>query len=92
MYGFVLDKYMRVVQIEAIGMNDGKVKTQKGVKFGDSFATVIRKYQTPDGYDIAGDSITIRYLVRNKVAFRLQRLAPNKPHVVTGVVVAAGKV
>jgi hypothetical protein len=90
-YGFILDKYNRVVQVEAIGLNDPKVRTSKGIKFGSTFADVMNKYQTPDGYEINGDSIVLRYLVRNKVAFRLSRLAEKKPHVVTGVVVAGGK-
>ncbi len=90
-YGFILDKFNRVVQIEAIGMTDGRVKTSKGVRFGSTFGDIIKKYQTPDGYEINGDNIVVRYLVRNKVAFRLSRLGANKPHTVTGIVVAGGK-
>jgi len=90
-YGFILDKFNRVVQVEAIGMNDGKVRTSKGIKFGSTFAEIQKKYQTPDGYEINGDNIVMRYLVRNKVAFRLSRLGDKKPHVVTGIVVAGGK-
>lgn len=90
-YGFILDKYNRVVQVEAIGMADSRVKTSKGIRFGSTFGDIIKKYQTPDGYEINGDSIVMRYLVRNKVAFRLSRLGEKKPHVVTGVVVAGGK-
>ncbi len=90
-YGFVLDKFNRVVQIEAIGMQDGKVKTRKGVGFGSSFGTLIKKYGTPDGYEINGDTIVVRFLQRNKVAFRLNRLGKDKTHQVTGIVVAGGK-
>jgi len=90
-YGFVLDKSNRVVQIEAIGMSNPKVKTAKGVSFGSTFAQLIKKYNAPDGYEISGDNIVVRFMVRNKVAFRLSRLGPNKPQVVTGIVVAAGK-
>jgi hypothetical protein len=90
-YGFVLDKSNRVVQIEAIGLSNPKVKTKKGITFGSTFAQLIRKYNAPDGYEISGDNVVVRFLVRNKVAFRLSRLGPNKPQVVTGIVVAAGK-
>ena len=90
-YGFILDKFNRVVQCEAIGMNDGKVRTSKGIKFGSTFKDVMNKYKAPDGYEISGDNIVMRYLVRNKVAFRLSRLGEKKPHVVTGIVVAGGK-
>lgn len=90
-YGFILDKFNRVVQVEAIGMNDGRVRTSKGIKFGSTFGDVMKKYATPDGYEINGDNIVMRYLVRNKVAFRLSRLGEKKPHVVTGIVVAGGK-
>lgn len=90
-YGFILDKYNRVVQVEAIGMSDSRVRTSKGIRFGSTFGEIMNKYQTPDGYEISGDNIVVRYLVRNKVAFRLSRLGPNKPHVVTGIVVAGGK-
>ena len=90
-YGFVLDKFNRVVQIEAIGMQDGKVKTRKGIGFGSSFGRLIKTYGTPDGYEINGDTIVVRFLQRNKVAFRLNRLGKDKTHQVTGIVVAGGK-
>lgn len=90
-YGFVLDKSNRVVQIEAIGLSNPKVKTKRGVGFGATFAQLIKKYSAPDGYEINGDNVVVRFLVKNKVAFRLSRLGPNKPQVVTGIVVAAGK-
>lgn len=89
-YAFVLDKFNRVVQIEAFGLWDGKVKTRRGAKFGSSFGTLINKYSAPDGYELNGDTIVMRYLNRDNVAFRLQRTDPKKGHVVTGIVVAAG--
>lgn len=92
-YGFIIDKSNRVVQIEAVGVYDGRVSTSKAVRFGSSFAQVVRKYGTPDagGYEIAGDSFLLRFLNRQKVAFRFSRLSAGKPHQVTGIVVAAGK-
>jgi hypothetical protein len=90
-YGFVIDKNGRVIEIEAIGITNPKVETRRGVSFGTGFAAIIRKYHDPDGYDIAGDNITLRYLVHDKVAFKLTRLGEKKPHQVTGIVVAAGK-
>jgi hypothetical protein len=91
-YSFVLDKFNRVVQIEAIGIDNPKVHTRRGISFGNSFASLIKTYGAPDGYDIASDSsLTVRYLVRSKVAFRLSRIATKKPPVVTGIVIAAAK-
>ncbi len=90
-YGFVMDNHMRVVQIEAIGLNDPRARTRRGIGFGATFAQIIKKYNAPDGYEIGGDNLMVRYLQRAKVAFRMNRLAPNKPHQVTGIVVAAGK-
>jgi len=90
-YGFILDNKMRVVQIEGIGMSDGRIKTSRGITLGSQFKQIIKTYGAPDGYEIAGDNIVMRYLVRQKVAFRLSRLDPKKPHQVTGIVVAAGK-
>ncbi len=92
-YGFILDKYSRVVQIEAVGLVNPKVRTTRGIGFGANFAQIVRAYKgnSPDGYEIGGNSIVVRYLSRFKVAYRLTRLGQNKPHVVTGVVVAAGK-
>lgn len=90
-YGFVLDKFNRVVQIEAIGIKNPAVKTRRGLGFGATFAQVLKTYKTPDGYDIAGDNITIKFLNRAKVAFKLSRLGDKKPQVVTGIVVAAAK-
>jgi hypothetical protein len=91
-YGFILDRGNRVVQIEAVGLFNRKVRTRKGVGFGSTFADLIKRYRTPDGYEISGEQIVVRFLSRDKVAFRLSRLGPDKPHVVTAVVVAAGKV
>ncbi len=90
-FAFILNKFMQVIQIEAIGTNDNRVNTNRGVRYGSSFADIIKRYGAPDGYEINGDSLVVRYLVNNKVAFRLNRLVTDKPHVVTAVVVAAGK-
>lgn len=90
-YGFILDKFNRVVQIEALGVNDGKVRTKRGIKFGSNFSDIIKKYNAPDGYEINGNQIVVRYLVLDRVAFRLSKLTPDGKHCVTGVVVAAGK-
>lgn len=90
-YGFVLDRFNKVVQIEAIGLSDPKARTKKGVTFGDTFQKLMTAYGTPDGYEIAGDTIVVRFLDKNRVAFRLSRLKPNQKHQVVGIVVAAGK-
>lgn len=90
-YGFIIDKMGRVVQIEAIGLENMKVRTRRGVGFGATFAELVKKYNTPDGYEISGDNVLVKYLTRDKVAFRLSRLGVKKPQVVTGIVVAAGK-
>jgi len=90
-YAFVLDKFNRVVQIEAIGLTNAKVKTKRGLGFGSTFAQLIDKHSAPDGYEISGDNLVVRYLVRDHVAYRLSRVAADKPHRVTGIVVAAGK-
>lgn len=90
-YGFIIDKSGHVVQIEAIGLSNPKVRTRRGAGFGSSFGDIIRKYGNPDGYELAGDNVMMRYLTKSKVAFRLSRLEAKKPQVVTGIVVAAGK-
>jgi hypothetical protein len=90
-YGFVVDRFNRVVQIEAVGLADSRVRTRRGVGFGSTFAQLMQRYGAPDGYEIGGDSILVRYLNNSRVAFRLSRLAPNRPHQVTGIVVSAGK-
>jgi hypothetical protein len=90
-YGFVVDKYNKVVQIEVIGLNDPKARTKRGISFGNTFGDIQLKYDTPDGYEISGDNIVVRYLTKNKVAFRLARLKAGDKHRVTGIVVAAGK-
>jgi len=90
-YGFVFDKFNHVVQIEAIGLTNSKVKTSRGIGFGATFAQIIKAYQAPDGYEISGDNVLVKYLTKSKVAFRLSRLGEKQPQVVTGVVVAAAK-
>jgi len=86
-----MDRFSRVVQIEAIGMNDRKPQTRRGICFGSSFASIIRAYVQPDAYELIGDTVVVRFLVKDRVAFRLQRLRADGPHVVTGIVVAAAK-
>lgn len=90
-YAFILDKFNRVIQIEATGMNDARPRTRRGIRFGSSFGNIIRAYNAPDGYEISGTNVVVRFLVFDRVAFRLQKLDPKKPHMVTGIVVAAGK-
>ena len=90
-YAFIIDGQGRVVQIESIGLKDGNVRTANGVSFGATFKDISMKYGNPDGYEISGDNILVKYLTRRKVAFRLSRLGDKKPQVVTGIVVAAGK-
>ncbi len=91
---FVIDKFNRVLQIEAIGLANRNISTKLGVGFGNTFQTVMNKYapiNEPDGYDLAGNNFTIRFLTRSRVAFRLTQLGGKNPHVVTGIVVSAGK-
>ncbi len=90
-YGFILDKFNRVVQIEALGVHDSRVRTKRGIKFASTFSDIIKKYNAPDGYEINGDQVVVRYLVLDRVAFRLSKLRPEGKHCVTGIVVAAGK-
>ena len=90
-YSFILDQYGKVVQIEAVGIQDSKVKTSRGVGFGAAFGTLVKTYGNPDKYVFGSDQLGLNYLVNNKVAFQLARLGPNKPLAVVGVVVAAGK-
>lgn len=88
-YSFIMDKFSRVVQIEAFGMNDSRVRTRRGVAFGSTFQRVIQAYTAPDSYEINGNTIVVKFLQRERVAFRLQKLSAQGKHVVTGVVVAA---
>lgn len=90
-YAFVLDKFNRVIQMEAIGLKNSAVKTRRGITFGSSFASLIKAYNAPDSYEVNGDNLVVRFLVRDRVAFRLNRLQADKPQVVTGIVVAAAK-
>ncbi len=90
-YGFIVNKFGQIVQIEVVGLENKAVHTRKGITLGSNFAQVIRSYQTPDAYEISGDNVVLRYLSRNKLAFRLTRLGPKKPQVVTGIVIAAAK-
>lgn len=90
-HAFVFDKFNRVVQIESIGMSNKSVRTKRGITFGSTFGQVIKAYNAPDGYEINGDNIVAKFLVRDRVAFRLSKLKADGVHVVTGIVVAAGK-
>lgn len=90
-YAFIFDKFNRVVQIEAIGIGNKSAKTRRGITFGSTFAQVIKAYNAPDGYEVNGNNIVVKFLVRDRVAFRMSKLKADGPHVVTGIVVTAGK-
>jgi hypothetical protein len=87
----VLNNHNKVVQIEAIGVSNGNVRTSKGVTLGSSMATVMKLYQTPDSYEVGGNYFMVRFLNKHRVAFRLTREDSNQPYRVTGIVVSAGK-
>jgi hypothetical protein len=72
-------------------MKNSNVRTRRGITFGSTFSSLIKAYNAPDSYEINGDNLVVRFLVRDRVAFRLNRLQAEKPQVVTGVAVAAGK-
>lgn len=90
-YAFIFDKFNRVVQIEALGVKDTRVRTRKGMGFGNTVQQLIQKYGAPDAYEVGGQHIVLRFLVKDRVAFRLSRLRANDKHRVTGVVIAAAK-
>lgn len=90
-YGFVLDRFDRLVQIDAIALKSSKVVTRNGITFGATFKDVIKRYGSPEVLEVGPNQLVMRYLVRNKVAFRLNRLGQDKPHQVTAIMVAAGK-
>jgi hypothetical protein len=90
-FAFVVNRLGQVIQIEAIGLENSKVRTKRGIGFGSQFGAIIDAYHNPDGYEIGGDNILVKYLVQDKVAFRLTRLGDKKPHQVTGIVISAGK-
>jgi len=90
-YSFIIDRLNRVVQIEVTGMGDPKVRTNKGVTFGATFKDLLEIYGVPDAYEINGDQLVMRYLNKQHVAFRLNRLQTDQPHEVTAMVVAGGR-
>jgi hypothetical protein len=87
----VLNKFNRVVQIEALGVANSAVRTSRGITLGSSLASVIKAYQNPDAYEIGGDYIMMRFLRTAKVAFRFTRENARGAFKVTGIVVSAGK-
>lgn len=90
-YAFIMDEFNRVVQIEAVGLYDSRPRTRRGINFGDNFDDIIKAYRDPDAYEIFGEHFIVRYLVLERVAFRMSRVHADRPHCVTGIVVAAGK-
>lgn len=88
---FVLNKFNKVVQIEVIGISNPRAKTSKGIRLGSTLSQVIKAYGNPDGYDVGQDYFMVRFLQRQKVAFRFTRESANKPYRVTAIVVSAGK-
>lgn len=89
-YSFIVNRFGQVVQIEAVGLADSRVRTARGIRLGATFGDILKAYGPPDSYEISGENILMLYLTRRKVGFRLSRVQPGKPQRVTGVVVAAG--
>ena len=87
----VLNKFNKVVQIEAIGVSNKNVRTSRGITLGSTLAEVIKRYQNPDAYEVGGDYFMVRFLRSAKVAFRFTRENATTPYRVTGIVVSAGK-
>lgn len=87
----VLNNHNKVVQIEAIGVSNGSVRTAKGATLGSSMATIMKMYQTPDSYEVGQNYFMVRFLQKHRVAFRLTRENDKAPYRVTGIVVSAGK-
>jgi hypothetical protein len=90
-YAFVLDRSGRVVQIEAMGLQDPKVRTRKGITLGDNFADIVKVYKAPESYELSETQVIVRYLNKHGVAFRLAKIDGEKPHKVVGIIVSAGK-
>ncbi len=76
-------------RLKSVRDEDSRVRTRRGVAFGSTFQRVIQAYTAPDSYEINGNTIVVKFLQRERVAFRLQKLSAQGKHVVTGVVVAA---
>lgn len=89
-YSFIVNRFGQVVQIEAVGLADARVRTARGIKLGATFGDILKAYGPPESYEISGENIMMLYLTRRKVGFRLSRVQPGKPQRLTGVVVAAG--
>jgi len=88
---FVLNKFNKVVQIEAIGVVDGRVRTAKGITLGSSLAQVIKLYSDPESYDVGSDYFMVKFLSKYKVAFRLTRETEKTPYRITSIIVSAGR-
>lgn len=90
-YGFIIDRFDRIVQIDTIALKNPKIVTRGGITFGATFKDIIKKYGQPEVLELGTNQMVMRYLVKNKVAFRLNRLGIDKPMQVTAMMVAAGK-
>ncbi|MFN8138270.1 MAG: hypothetical protein U0R49_00565 [Fimbriimonadales bacterium] len=88
---FVLNKFNKVVQIEAIGIADSRVRTLKGVTLGCTLADVVKRYADPEGYDVGGDYFMMKFLGKYKCAFRFTRESAKTPYKITSIIVSAGR-
>lgn len=85
-YLFQANKDGRVVQISAYGIKpDSRVRTSRGITFGDTYAKVVNQYGYPDSHISSGNLMVIRY---NKLGVAFQ--FDTKTNKVTGIFVAAG--
>lgn len=87
----VLNKFNKVVQIEAVGIRNARARTSKGITLGSTLSQVIKAYLDPDGYEVAQDYFMVKFLQRSKVAFRFARENDKSPYRCTGIVVSAGR-
>jgi hypothetical protein len=84
---FLFNKDGRVVQISSFGYTGGAV-TSRNIHLGSSLKEVYRAYGWTDNTHKSGNSLTLNYSRKSKVAFHLLDKRDGKGYKVVGIIVA----
>lgn len=68
---FVINPQGRILQIAAFGAEWPGVNTALGIKLGNTYKEIIRKYGWPESHEAQGSNIVIKYPDKHRVLFTM---------------------
>lgn len=85
---FIINPDGRIMQIAAFGTDWPTLKTSKGIALGVStYKDLLGKYGFPEGQDVSGNNLVMRYVNKHRVIFTLLGMPGKMPYTVVGVTI-----